>query len=180
MQRKYMIPPNAVVLACAAILFHRPFLSGHITWIGSLVILSALLPLAYCLVGRMPRFLKYLGALLNAIFLLNCGYAVVGTVHMLAKTGALDWRFFVMAGALWAFSLAGVFSKTDRTGKMWAGSLNIALCVIGALALYVRSASAWMPWMTAVLFAAFIAVAGLNICLLVNLFAFRRSETHLN
>lgn len=177
MPRKYMILPNSIVLACAAILFYRTFLAGHITWIGSLVTLSPSLALAYCLIGRMPRYLRYFSAILNAALFFNCGYAFLGTVNFLAWGGALDWRFFLMICALWGSSLGTAFAMDSAaTHRICAVALNVAFSVIGALGLYVRLASGWAPWMTAVLFAAFIAVAGLNVCLLVNLFAFRKQE----
>lgn len=172
--RKYMILPNAAVLACAVILFHKSFLAGHITWIGSLVTLAALLPLLYCLIGRMPRLLRYCAALLNAILFFNCGYASAGTVHMLAAGGMLDRRFFLIAGALWVCALGMTFIKATGANRFCAAAVNAVLCVAGGLGLYVRSALPWQPWMTAVVFAAFIAVAGLNVCLLTHLFSFRK------
>lgn len=176
MPRKYMILPNAIVLACAVILFHRSFLSGHITWIGSLVTLSALLPLLYCLIGRMPRLLKYFAALLNAILFFNCCYAFVGIVNMLYRSGTLDWRFYLVLGVLWAAALGMAFVKPDRTLPVFAVAANLVFCALGALGLYVRSGAGWAPWMTAVLFGALIAASGLNVFLLVGLRAFQNRD----
>lgn len=172
--RKYMILPNAAVAACAFLLFYRSFLAGHIGWIASLVTLSPLLALACCVFGGMPRIVKYLAAILNAILFFNCGYAFVGILHMLIKSGALNTLFYPLVGVLWLCSLGMAFIKMDGVNAFCALAVNIAFCALGALGLYARNASAWLPWMTPILFAAFIAAAGLNMCLLLNIFAFRK------
>lgn len=168
MSRKYLILPNAVVLACAIILFQRAFLSGHITWIGSLVTLSPLLPLVYCLAGRMPRWLRYATALLNAILFFSCGYAFIGLANMLIRMKTPGGWPFLLAGGLWLLALGAVFPKSPKANAACAIALNGAYCALGLLGLYARSASAWQPWMTAVLFGALIAAAGLNVCLMVG------------
>ena len=167
MLRKYLILPNVVVLVCAVILFHGSFLSGHITWIGSLLILSPLLPLIYFLTGRMQRYIRYFAALLNAILFFNAGYAFYGTMNMLIKRNAFDALFIILVGVLLASSLGMLFLKMGKANIFCAVLLNALLCSLGLLGLHIRAASSWMPWMTALLFAVLIVVSGLNACLLV-------------
>ena len=175
MSSKYAILPNAVLLACAFVLFHRSFLSGHPTWIGSLVTLSPLLTLAYSIIGRMPKYLRYAAALLNTILFLTCGYAFAGTVHMLVKAKAAHWPFFLMIGLLWLFAFTMVFGKLPGLSTLGAILTNLAMAALGALGLYART-TGWAPWMTAALFGALIAVAGINVCLFANFFSFRKRE----
>ena len=168
MQRKYMILPNVAVLVCSVMLFHGSFLSGHITWIGSLLILSPLLPLMYCLLGLMPRYVRYFAALLNAILFFNVGYAFFGTMSMLLKRGEIEVFYIIALDVLWACSLGMVFLRARKMNAICALLLNGILCTLGLLGLYVRAASGWTPWMTALLFGVLISVSGLNAYLLVT------------
>lgn len=174
MRLRMMILPNILLLLGAAILFHRSFLSGHITRVGLLVVLSAILPLVCCLCGRTWHPLRIAAGLINAVLFAMSTYTFAGTVYILAKAGMLGTGFYFVLTVIWLASAGVIFSGEGKRRLLFGFLLNAALGIGGALALYVRSVSRWLPWMNAAFLAAVVAIALLNACILLVLPAIQR------
>ena len=176
MRPRTMILPNVLLLAGAAILFHRSFLSGHITRVGLLVVLSAALPLACYVCGRAWPPLRIAAGLLNAALFAMAAYTFAGTVYILARAGMLGAGFYLLSAAFW-LAAAGVILAGEGKRQILPGLLlNASMGIAGALALYVRGASRWLPWMNAAFLAAITAIALLNAYILLVLPVLRRRK----
>lgn len=162
-----MIIPNALIFFGGIFNFHRSFLSGHITRVGLLVLISSALPLAYCLFGRMRSPLKVIAALLNAALFAMCAYAFAGTVYALARMKMLGVWFYLLTAVVWCASLGVMFLKSKERQTQAALLMNVVLVLCGGFALYSRISFKWLPWMSAALFAVVVAITALNMWFLV-------------
>lgn len=169
MLRKFMIIPNALLLATALYLFFGVYLSGRVTGIGSVMILSGALPLIYCFWAKLWLFFRLAATLLNLALFLLCGYVFSGTVYVLFKAGFLGVPFYIALAAVWLAALAlACFWRRGGAKSLLAGiALNVILCVAAGWGLYCRAAMHWLPWMNAVMFGMLLAVTGLNVYMFI-------------
>ena len=168
--QKIMLWPNLLLVICTVVRFQESFLAGRFTRVGVLVVLSSLPPLWYCLRKRMWKALKVAAAFLNIVLFLMCAYVFCGISHILFKSGMTRPAPYIAVSCLWILGLGAVFSK-ERTKSMRAGTaFDVALCLFVAAAAYFSLTSKWMVDMNVVLYGTVMAIAALNVCLLLRAF----------
>lgn len=150
---------NLALLTFALILYHGAFLAGHITRVGSMMLLAPLLTLFLCMTERKISAVRVLALIVNGALLLLSGWVYYGTTHLLVKNGKADPAAYVLV----FISLLLAATAARSKGKM-AGAAYIALLAVSAaFGLNCHVYGMWRQEFNAAVLGFIVLISGLNI-----------------